>query len=148
MSRCAVAGRTVTTVPDVDQGPSLYATASSGSLWVVEVGVFNTTTTGFCVGLLRATTAGTQGAALVEENVNDATHTVLGTGFGVHSVAPTVTTGAEIRRASVGAAVGAGVIWTFGDRGLEIAEGAGNGLMINIPTGTGQHFDFYFEWIE
>lgn len=148
MARCVAAGRTVTTTPDVDQGPSLYATAASGELTLVEVGIFNTTTTGFCVGLLRATTAGTQGAALVEENLSDPTHTILGTGFGVHSVAPTVVTGAEMRRGSMGAAVGAGVIWTFGDRGLAIPEGTANGVLINIPTGTGQHFDFYFEWIE
>lgn len=149
MAKCSVGGRTVTTLPDADQGPSLYATAGSGSLKITEVGVFNTTTTAFAVGLLRATTAGTQGAALVEENVDDPSHTILGTGFGVHSVAPTVTAGAQIRQGSVGAAVGAGLIWTFSESSpLVILEGTANGVLINIPTGTGQHFDFYFEWIE
>jgi hypothetical protein len=148
MARCSVTGRTVTTTPDADQGPSLYATAASGALILREVGIFNTTVTAFCVGLLRATTAGTQGTALVEENIDDVSHTILGTGFNVHSVAPTVTAGAEVRRGSVGAAIGSGVIWTFSGRGLEIAEGTANGVLINVPTGTGQHFDFYFEWEE
>lgn len=146
MARCAGAGRTATTTPDADQGPNLYATASSGALTLREVGIVNTTTTAFAVALVRCTTAGTVGAAVTEENVSDPTHTILGVVAGVHSVAPTV--GGPVRQGNVGAAIGAGIIWTFGDQGLIIPEGTANGVSIVVPTGTGQHFDFYFEWDE
>jgi hypothetical protein len=146
MARCAGGGRTVTTVPDPDQGPNLYATAASGALTLREVGIFNTTTTAFAAALVRCTTAGTVGAAVTEENVDDPSHTILGVVAGVHSAGATV--GGPIRQASIGAAIGAGIIWTFGDLGLYIPEGTANGVAITCPTGTGQHFDYYFEWTE
>jgi hypothetical protein len=128
MARCAGGARTATTTPDADQGPNLYATAASGNLHVREVGAFNTTTTA------------------AEENVSDPTHTILGVVSGVHSVAPSI--GGPIRTAQLGAAIGSGVIWTFGEAGLIIPEGTANGISIVVPQGTGQHFDFYFEWDE
>jgi hypothetical protein len=146
MARCAGGARTATTTPDADQGPNLYATAASGNLHVREVGAFNTTTTAVAVALVRCTTAGTVGAVVAEENVSDPTHTILGVVSGVHSVAPSI--GGPIRTAQLGAAIGSGVIWTFGEAGLIIPEGTANGISIVVPQGTGQHFDFYFEWDE
>lgn len=112
----------------------------------MEIGVFNTTTTAAAVGVVRATTTGTQGAALTEVNEEFANHTILGTAFNTHTADATV--GAALRQAPVGAAVGAGVILTFGARGLLIPAGTSNGVVINCPTGTGQILDFYIVWDE
>jgi len=144
MARCSVGGRTAA-VPTAARGPSLYATASSGSLVVREIGAFNTTVTAAAVAIGIATAAGTQGAALTEVNESDQSHTILGTGFNTHTADATLT---QTRYASLGAAIGAGVIWTFGDNGLEIPEGTANGVVITCHTGTGQHLDFYFVWDE
>jgi len=132
-------------VPTAARGPSLYATASSGELWVVEIQAFNTTSVPCALSIGIATTAGTQGAALTEANEEDPTHTILGTGFNTHTADATLV---NTRHATLGAAIGSGVIWTFGGRGLHILEGTANGVVITCHTGTGQHLDFCFVWDE
>lgn len=122
---------------------SLYATAANG-LWLREVSVFNTTTTAVSVALRRLTTAGTQGAS-----VNVVTHNssspAIGTLFNTHTVGPTITAG-NLKVASLGAAIGSGVIWTFGDMGILIPIGTANGIGIVILTGTGQICDIDWTW--
>jgi hypothetical protein len=124
---------------------SLYA-SSTGGLWLVEVGVTNITAVAFAVSLKRVTTAGTQGAAqtaVYEEN--DGNFTAKGDPRDTHTVAPTLVAG-EIRRASIGASIGSGVIFTFGGRGLFIPSGTGNGVALMPITGTGQISDVYWSW--
>jgi hypothetical protein len=124
---------------------SLYA-SSTGGLWLVEVGVTNTTVTAFEVSLKRVTTAGTQGTAqTVVYEENDGNFTAKGDPRDTHTVAPTLVAG-EIRRASVGASIGSGVIFTFGGRGLFIPSGTGNGVALMPMTGTGQISDVYWSW--
>lgn len=148
MARWSVATRT-SAVPTTVRGPSVYAAAANGGFWVREVGVFNTTTTAAAVGLVIASATGTQGATLTEvcqdDPTKDASDTA-GNGFNTHTADATV--GSAIRQASLGAAIGSGVIWTFGDQGLFIPEGTTNGVVVNCPTGTGQHLDFYITWDE
>src|SRR6266581_1095174 len=101
---------------------SLYASATGG-LWLVEVGVTNTTVTAFEVSLKRVSTTGTQGAAqTVVYEENDGNFTAKGDPRDTHTVLPTLVAG-EIRRASVGASIGSGIIWTFGGRGLFLPSG-------------------------
>jgi len=126
-------------------GGSLYAIAAR-PLYVVEVGVFNTTTVATNVALRRLTTAGTQGAAL-DELSEDPEITPVGTLFNTHSAGPTITAG-QYAIGDLGAAIGAGVIWTFGGKGLRIPAGTGNGMGLTVPNGTGQIWDFYFVWEE
>jgi hypothetical protein len=64
-----------------------------------------------------------------------------------HTADATVQTG-EAGRAMLGAAKGAGNIWTFGKNGLYVPPGTGNGMGIMCPTGVGQLFDFYWIWDE
>jgi hypothetical protein len=125
---------------------SLYA-SSTGGLWVVEIGVTNTTTTAFEVSLKRISTAGTQGTAqTVVYEENDANFTAKGDPRDTHtSTGPTLVAG-EIRRASIGASIGSGIIWTFGGRGLFIPSGTGNAVGVMPITGTGQISDVYFSW--
>ena len=144
MAKCGAAGRGVTNAATTVRGPSLYCSADGG-LRLLEVGVFNTTTTGFAVGLGIATALGTVAGALTEYCEDDPGHTVLGIANTSHSADATIA--ATVRQASIGAAIGAGVIWTFPD-GLYRPEGVGNGVVLTCPTGTAQYFDFYFVWTE
>jgi hypothetical protein len=145
MARCSASGRGVTNLPTAARGPNLYCSADGG-LRLREVGVFNTTTTGFVVGVGIATALGTVAGAATEFCEDDPGHTVLGIVNTSHSADATIA--AVARQASVGAAIGAGVIFTFGDNGLYRPEGTGNGVVLTCPTGTAQFFDFYFVWDE
>lgn len=131
-----------TTLPIV----SLYSGGATSSPRLREVGISNTTATALVVKLIRLTTAGTQGAGLVE-TPHDGISAALGTGFTTHTVAPTL--GADLGYTfSLGAAVGAGIIWTFGDVGLVVPAGTANGIGVIIATGTGQVCDTYLVWDE
>lgn len=122
---------------------SIYS-LGTGDLWLVEVGITNTTVTAYEVSLARLTTAGTQGAAAgswtSEEGVLNLTAKVAA--VQAHTVAPTL--GPEVRRTSVGASIGSGVIFTFGGRGLLIPSGTANGLGLITINGTGQLADVYW----
>jgi hypothetical protein len=112
---------------------SLYATASV-NFRLREVGVFNTTTTAVVVALTEFALDHSSVAASAE-------------GFNSHTVGPTLADGGY--RATLGAAAGAGVIWTFGgDAGINVNAATTNGIGIYTPTGTGQICDFYFVWDE
>jgi hypothetical protein len=111
-----------------------------------EIGVFNTTTSAVAVAVVRASATGTQGAGLTEVCLDDDVHTVIATGFNTHTANATV--GAAVRQASLGAAIGSGVIFTFGEGGLVLDNATTAGIVITCPTGTGQHLDFYIEWDE
>jgi hypothetical protein len=143
MARFSISGRATiagtSTLPLV----SLYATTAVRPK-IVEVGLFNTTSTGLVAALVRLTTTGTQGTGLTEVPEDDASRVAVATGFAGHTVAPTI--GGEIRRGSIGAAVGAGVIWTFS--GVDIPNTTGDGVGIYVPTGTGQVLDYSLTWVE
>ena len=144
MARCAIATRT-SAVPTTARGPSLYATAAVRPQ-VRAIEVYNTTATACAVGIARATATGTQGAALTEVCLDDDSHTIVATGFNTHTVDATV--GACVRQASLGAAIGSGVIWTWGPGEFILDNLTTRGVVILCPTGTGQHLDFAIEWQE
>jgi len=85
------------------------------------------------------------GAGLTEANY-DAASPAICTGFAGHTADGA--TGEVFRQASLPAAVGGGVIWTFGDSGILIPVGTANGIGVICPTGTGQILDYYFDWDE
>ena len=131
-----------TTLPII----SLYSAAAVAGK-IREIGFFNTTTTAVALALFRLTTAGTQGAGLTEAKHSPISAAASCTAFTTHTVAPTL--GDDLGyRAAVGAAVGAGVIWTFGDTGLEMPVGVANGIGVLVATGTGQVLDAYIVWDE
>ena len=125
---------------------SLYSPAGSG-FYLREIGVFNTTATALAIALVRESTAGTPGAAITAVKHDNASPAAVVTPVNTHTVGPTL--GAPIRSADLGAAIGAGVIWTFYDNaGLIVPIGTANGLGIVILTGTGQICDIYWTWDE
>lgn len=142
--RHSVAGRSTVAGTSVRAVASVFATAAQG-LKVREIGVFNTTSTALAVAVCRFTNATGVGAGLTEVDY-DAASPAICTGFAGHTADGAV--GGNIRYASLGAAVGAGVIWTFGDSGILIPVGTANGIGIICPTGTGQILDYYIDWDE
>lgn len=146
MARNGVAERMSAAPTSTLPGASLYAPAG-GSLKVREIGVFNSTTTSCVVTVRRLSTTGTQGAGLAEFEYDEGAMPVLGTAFAAHSVLPTLVAG-NVRYGPIGGAIGAGYVWTFGENGLIIPAGTGNGIGFLCPTGTGQVLDFYIDWDE
>jgi len=145
MMRISAAGRTVTNLPTAARGPGVFAGATGGAFRLIEVGVFNTTANAVAVGLAVCTATGTQAGTLTEYVEDDPSAAAAAEGA-FTSQSSDSTVAATIRQASLGAAIGSGIIWTFGDTGLLIPEGTANGVIINCPTGTAQHLDFYLVW--
>lgn len=143
MARYSVSGRTTIVGTSALPNVSLYATAGVRPR-VVEIGLFNTSTTAVTIALVRLTTTGTQGAGLTEAKEEDTSQSAVATAFAGHTAGPTI--GDELRRASLGAAIGSGVIWTF--KQLIIPNTTGDGIGIIVPTGTGQTLDYYIAWDE
>lgn len=144
MARHSVANRSTVAGTTLRAIASVFATASVG-FTLREVGVFNTTTTAVAVALVRFTNATGVGAGLTEVDY-DAAKPVIATAFAGHTGDGAV--GAAFRQAALGAAIGSGVIWTFGDSGILVPVGTANGIGIICPTGTGQILDFYYDWDE
>lgn len=130
-----------TTLPSL----SLYAIAAVGGT-IREVGIFNTTASAADYKLVRLTTAGTQGAGTTVAKYNPDSAAASCTPFTTHTVAPTTTDLGY--RTSLGAAIGSGVIWTFGDIGLRIPVGTANGIGVMVENGTGQALQAYIVWDE
>jgi hypothetical protein len=139
-------GERASAVATTTRGPSLYAVANR-PFYLVEAGVFNTTDTEFAANIQRLSATGTQGAVLTEIMADADAVTVATTAFNTHTANATAV-GGEFARATIGAAKGAGIIWTFGKNGIFVPAGTSNGIGILCPVGTGQIFDFYFVWDE
>ena len=144
MPRHSVAERSSNTVTSL-RGPGIFAAAAAGAS-LREFGLFNTTANAVAVGLKRATANGGGGTALTEAawdlNKGAPQCTAVNTPTADH-------TGSDVLMvATLGAAIGAGVIWTFGDSGIVIPEGPGNGVFVYLPTGSAQVLDFYIVWDE
>lgn len=150
MARFSAGDRTgagSTTLPII----SIYSGAAATGT-IREIGVFNTTATAVELFLTRLTTTGTQGADLTEARHNMKKQTPACTVVGTHTVAPTL--GEDLGyRAVLGAAIGSGVIWTFGEDGLlvgaaDAVEAVTNGIGVIVENGTGQVCQAYIVWDE
>jgi len=132
-----------TTLPII----SLYAGANAGGT-LRAVGLTNTSSSAVDLKLVRLTTTGTQGAGLTEARHNpNSNSTAECAAFTTHSANPTL--GDDLGyRWSLGAAVGAGVIETFGDSGIVVPVGTANGVGVIVENGSGQAIQAYLVWDE
>lgn len=145
MARHSVAGRSTVVGTTARAIASVFAIASHGFV-LREVGIFNTTATATAAALARFTAATNVGAGLTEADWSANSLTVA-TGFAGHSGDGTV--GEILRQAAIGAAIGAGVIWTFGENGIVVPAGTANGIgVIGVSGVTGQILDYYYDWDE
>lgn len=143
--RYAIAGRSSIAGTTVRAQFSLYSIAAVRPR-VREIGIFNTTSTAFNGAVTRFTNATGVGAGLTEVKYDPDTVSPSCTGFAGHTSDSAVSD--VFRACSLGAAIGAGVIWTFGDTGIIIPVGTANGLGIAIPNGSGQITDYHLDWDE
>jgi|SRR6478672_11099853 len=144
MPRCSAAFRTTGAGSATLPIASIYGVTTTDTVRIVEIGVFNSTVTAVQIQLRRVSTTGTQGTGQTEICEDSLTYVPLAQVFDTHTVAPTLV-GGIIRSASLGAAIGSGVIWTF--KGLAIDKLTTSGLVI-IPVGTGQICDVSLTWDE
>lgn len=145
MSRQSVSGKFTVVGTTLRAGASLFSVAGK-RLRVREVGVFNTTAISFFVALVRFTNATGVGAGLTEVPYDEAGNVISGTGFAGHTADGAV--GSPIRYYPIGAAIGSGMIWTFGESGLVIDAGTANGIGLICPEGTGQIATYHYDWDE
>lgn len=149
MARFTSAYRTTGAATNLLPMASIYATAGVRPR-VVEVGVFNTTVTAVNVALCRLTTAGTSTAVSTGTYEDDNSQAAFATPRNTHSsTGPTIA--GILRSADLGAAIGSGVIWTFGGGktpGLVIPNTTGDGIGLYTPNGTGQICDIWWAWDE
>lgn len=144
--RFSAAG-TQTTAKTSARGPTIVAGASQ-AISVHEVGIESTTAVSSQVALRFITTAGTPGTAL-----DEVTWFLGQTAASAASATQAPTTyhtlvAGNIRIAHLPAAIGGGVIWTFGPMGLVIPEGTGNGLCLTLPGGSDAIINFYWDYEE
>lgn len=126
---------------------SLYAAAATAPR-IKEIGIFNTTSTAVAIKLVRLSTAGTQGSGLTESKHSLLSAAAACSAYDTHSSTGPTIAGDLGYRATLAAAPGAGVVWTFDDEGLQTEVGTGNGIGIIVATGTGQILDWYVVWDE
>lgn len=124
------------------------AGAATGGGRLRELGIFNTTATTFYASLRLFSTAGTRGSAVNSIPEARLSGPALCTVADANtSTAPTLVNGV-LRIIAMPAAIGGGVIWAFGDSGLEISAATSSMLGILCPSGTGQVFTYSFTWDE
>lgn len=119
---------------------------------VIEIGVWNTTTTAVGLQMVRLSTAGTPGTAATSRllNQSDAQTPVGALRNTYTSTAPTT---ADLgMKFALGASIGSGVVLNFNDYELSIATTASSAIGFvtdaGVNTGTGQACYVYFRWIE
>jgi hypothetical protein len=115
---------------------------------VWEIGLFNTTAVAVALKLVRMTTAGTPGtaASAICTHVPEDSAPVAAFRGTYTGAAPTITDAGY--RCVLGAAVGSGCIWTFGDTGIIIPAVTAAGLGVVAENGTGQAIQAYGVWSE
>jgi len=131
-----------TTLPII----TIYGNASGWGR-IREIGIFNASDVAVALKLARFTTAGTKGAALTNAKQDPDSAPALCSCFNTHTVAPTL--GEDLGyRCVLGAAKGAGVVWTFGESGIEVAVSATGAVGVIVENGTGQACQTYIVWDE
>lgn len=146
MAIYTIAGRSTVVGTAARAIASVFSTASVG-FKLLEVHVFNTTTTATAATLARFTAATNVGTGLTEAEYDEVLPPPLCTGFAGHTGDGTV--GQIICQASLGAAIGSGVMWTFSGGGIAVQIGTANGIGVICPSGvTGQILDYTYVWSE
>lgn len=125
---------------------SLYASANGGGI-IRKITVENPTANAVDIAVRRATTAGTQGASVDEQNWQDGPAPQCQM-VQAHTVAPTLVAGFIDRYQFPASMPGAVVVWTYEGSGLVIPKGTANGIVIIPAAGTGQLCVVTFQWEE
>ena len=124
---------------------SIFAPAGNG-FRIRELACWNTTVTACVYKWSRITAVGTPGAGLTEMEWDEGSLAPTATAFDAHS--GNATLGGTIEYMPIGAAIGAGYYFTYGDSGIVVAAGTGNGVGLVLASGTGQILAYKIVWEE
>lgn len=128
------------------RGPNVVCGAKD--LVLREIGVESTTAVSSQVALVKITARSSTGATgLTEVPWSDDGQAPAGSVEHGNTADHTVATG-NIRTAHLPAAIGGGVIWTFGPDELRVRGGSGDGFALVLPGGSDAVINFYFDWEE
>ena len=125
---------------------SLYGSANGGGI-IRKITVENPSTSAVDIAVRRATTAGTQGASIDEQNWQDGPAPQC-QAVQAHTVGPTLVAGWIDRYQFPASMAGAVVVWTYEGSGLVIPKGTSNGIVVLPAAGTGQLCVVTFQWEE
>lgn len=115
---------------------------------ILEIGVFNTTTTAVALKLCRLTTAGTPGSNMAVDKA-DPLEVETNIALLKNTYSSTAPTTSDLGfRCVLGAAIGSGFVWTFEDNELRVPSTANNAIGILVENGTGQAVQTYWKWRE
>lgn len=115
---------------------------------ILEIGVFNTTSTAVALKLCRVTTAGTPGSTITADKL-DPTDPEANVALLKQTYSSTAPTTTDLGfRCVLGAAVGSGFVWTFEDNELRVNAAANAAVGILVENGTGQALQTYWKWRE
>jgi hypothetical protein len=146
MAKYTISGRSTVVGTNARAQFSLFGIASRVGK-IVECGLFNTSTSAVNLALARWTAATNVGTGLTEVKMDEQAPDAELTGFAGHTGDGTV--GNVVRQCTLGAAAGAGIIWTFAqDNALIVTAGTANGVGPYVPNGTGQTTDYHLDWLE
>lgn len=146
MSRYSSGTITAAAITSTRPAIGLYNTAA-GTGAMRECGVSNTAAAQVAVHMALVTATGTQVATPPETKHRDQSFPAICTAV-TWSADPTVGATCGFRQ-MLGAAIGAGVIWTFGGDGLQAPIGTANGVAGGaLESGTGQIVECYIVWDE
>lgn len=127
------------------RGPTL--TAGTNDFCLREVGITSTVAIESHVQLRRFTGAGTPGTAVDDVPWGQIAAASTTACTQIPSADHTPVAG-FIRSDYLPAAIGAGIIWTFGGNGMCVAGGSGDGFYIALGSGTDRIISFYFDFEE
>lgn len=127
------------------RGPTLVV--ATKDLTLREVGVESTTAVSSQVALRLATAVGAAGTALDEISWSGDRVAPVSSVTQIPSADHTAQAG-QIRQTSLPAAIGGGVIWTFGPEELKLVAGSGDAFFLSLPAGSDAIINFYFDWVE
>jgi hypothetical protein len=119
---------------------------STDRLRLREIGLFVSAATATSVGLIRASTLGTRTSPVTGLQGDPAEPAATGTTAVAWSVAGTVGS-TYLRKMAIPAAIGNGLIWTFGPNDLIIPV-SGGVFLWNFGAGAGSICNGYFVWEE
>lgn len=127
---------------------SLYGSATVNP-FIYEIQMWNTTSTAVQLRLVRLSTVGTRGTAWTAGSLATDDPQVAGaSATSTHTAAPTIAADLGYR-CILGAAVGSGVIWTFGERFLRVGAATTNGIGVVVEgAGAGQALSVAIAWSE
>lgn len=115
---------------------------------IVEIGLWNTTTTSISLIMCRLSTAGTPGTAATSR-LSDQSDGATAVGALRNTYSGTAPTTADAGMGVVIAgAVGAGVVWTFPDDVWTLDKVANSGLGFITESGTAPALSVYVRWYE